>query len=532
VTTALAARDVFRVYATPRGSSVALQGLNLDVSSGEIVVVLGPSGSGKSTLLRVVAGFERPSAGSVQALGRDLGELSGRDLARYRSTELGFLEQHYTRALDGDLSAQDLVGQRLALLGATPREQRARAATLLEQVGLNDRAKSRPGELSGGEQQRIAVCAALVHSPRLILADEPTGELDRQNASVVYGLLRELVREQDCTAVIVSHDLAATGIADRVVHVRDGRVAAEAGAQGEELIVVGRGGWIQLPEHLVTRVGLRRHAEAHVDDGRIVLTPVDGATPAEPAAAVPGDERPPPRDPGATVVRVRGLGKTYRRGGVSTSAITQLDADFRAGELTVVTGPSGSGKTSLLLCLAGLEPPSEGEIEVGGVSLGALDRDERARLRRERIAYIAQQPDLIPFLTARENLEWALSLRGVALEQARTRAERALEQVGLTPRSSEATANLSAGERQRVSLARAVAAAPTVILADEPTAHLDKANAIVVSSLLARLAVDLGAAVVCAAHDPVVVERAHAELPLGAARAAAPRHQAFTASPR
>src|SRR4029453_6367470 len=100
VTTALAARDVFRVYATPRGSSVALQGLNLDVSSGEIVVVLGPSGSGKSTLLRVVAGFERPSAGSVQVLGRDLGELSGRDLARYRSTELGFLGQHYTGALD------------------------------------------------------------------------------------------------------------------------------------------------------------------------------------------------------------------------------------------------------------------------------------------------------------------------------------------------------------------------------------------------------------------------------------------------
>jgi ABC-type lipoprotein export system ATPase subunit len=530
VTTALAARDVFRVYATARSSSVALQGLNLDVSSGEIVVVLGPSGSGKSTLLRVAAGFEPPSAGTVHALGRDLGELSGRDLARYRSTELGFLEQHYARALDGDLSARDLVGQRLALLGATPGEQRHRAAALLERVGLSDRAASRPGELSGGEQQRIAVCAALAHSPRLILADEPTGELDRENASVVYGLLRELVREQDCTALIVSHDLAATGIADRVVHVRDGRVAAEEGAGGEELIVVGRGGWIQLPERLVRRVGLLRHAEAHVDDGRIVLTPVDGAAPAEPDAAVAGGERA-PGDPGAPIVRVRRLGKTYRRGGVSTSAITQLDADFRAGKLTVVTGPSGSGKTSLLLCLAGLEPPSEGEIEVSGVSLGVLDRDERARLRREQIAYIAQQPDLIPFLTARENVEWALSLRGVGLQEARTRAERALEQVALTPRSAEAAANLSAGERQRVSIARAVAAAPAVILADEPTAHLDKANAIVVSSLLARLAVDLGAAVVCAAHDPVVVEHAHAELPLGEPGVAAARHQVFTASP-
>jgi len=530
VTSALAARDVFRVYATPRGSSVALQGLNLDVSSGEIVVVLGPSGSGKSTLLRVVAGFEQPSAGSVHVLGHDLGELSGRDLARYRSTELGFLEQHYARALDPDLPALDLVGQQLALLGAPLRERQARAEELLERVGLGDRADSRPGELSGGEQQRIAVCAALAHAPQLILADEPTGELDRENAAVVYGLLRELVREQGCTALIVSHDLAATGIADRVVHVRDGRVAAEAGAGGEELIVVGRGGWIQLPEHLVARVGLRRHAEAYVDDGRIVLSPVDGAPPLEPPPAAADDGPSPARERGSPVVRVRALGKTYRRGGVA--AIAELDADFHAGELTVVTGPSGSGKTSLLLILAGLEPPSEGEIEVCGISLGALDRDDRARLRRERIAYIAQQSDLIPFLTARENVEWALSLRGVVLEEARARAERALEQVGLTPRSSEAAANLSAGERQRVSLARAVASAPTVILADEPTAHLDKGNAVVVSSLLAALAVDLGAAVVCAAHDPVVVEHAHAELPLGAAREASPRHQVFTASPR
>ena len=532
MTSALAARDVFRVYATPRGSSVALQGLNLEVSTGEIVVVLGPSGSGKSTLLRVVAGFERPSAGSVQILGRDLGELSGRDLARYRSTELGFLEQHYTRALDADLSADDLVAQRLALLGATPREQRARAEMLLDRVGLRDRADSRPGELSGGEQQRIAVCAALAHSPKLILADEPTGELDRENAAVVYGLLRELVREQGCTALIVSHDLAATRIADRVVHVRDGRVAAEAGAGGEELIVVGRGGWIQLPEHLVERVGLQRHAEASVEEGRIVLSPVDGTAPVEPAPEAAGDVPRSVRDRGAPVIRVSGLRKTYRRGRVMTPAIAQLDAEFHAGELTVVTGPSGSGKTSLLLILAGLEPPSEGGIEVCGVSLGALDRDERARLRRERIAYVAQQPDLIPFLTARENVEWALSLRGVALEEARARAERALDQVGLTLRSSEAAANLSAGERQRVSLARAVASAPAVILADEPTAHLDKENAIVVSSLLAALAVDVGVAVVCAAHDPVVVEHAHAELPLGAAREAAPRHQVFTASPR
>jgi ABC-type lipoprotein export system ATPase subunit len=521
MSSALTARDVFRVYTTPRGSSVALQGLNLDISTGEVVVVLGPSGSGKSTLLRVLAGFERPSAGSVHVLGRDIGELDGRALGRHRSTNLGFLEQHYTRALDPDLVARDLVGQQLALLGASPRERRTRADELLDRVGLRDRAESPPGELSGGEQQRIAVCAAIAHSPQLILADEPTGELDRENAAVIYALLRELVRENGCTALIVSHDLAATGIADRVVHVRDGRIAAEAGADGEELIVVGKGGWIQLPEHLISRVGLERHAQALVDDGRIVLRPVGVRKPiTEPLAEV--DHPRPAHARASPLVRLRGVSKTYRRGAVGTPAIARLDADLYAGELTVVTGPSGSGKTSLLLLLAGLEPLSEGEIELFGIPLGSLDRDERARLRRERVAYIAQQSDLIPFLTARENVESALALRGVGRDEARRRAELALERVGLTPLGSEDAANLSAGERQRVSLARAVAAAPLLILADEPTAHLDKANASIVSSLLASVAVELGVAVVCAAHDPVVIEHAHVELPLGRAEKPVP----------
>jgi putative ABC transport system ATP-binding protein len=128
-------------------------------------------------------------------------------------------------------------------------------------------------------------------------------------------------------------------------------------------------------------------------------------------------------------------------------------------------------------------------------------------------------------------VEWALGLRGVTTAEARDRASRSLEQVGLTARSSETAANLSGGERQRVSVARAVAVAPAVILADEPTAHLDKANAIVVSSLLAELAVELDAAVVCAAHDPVVIEHAHVELALGGTRPA-PAPQVFTPSPR
>jgi ABC-type lipoprotein export system ATPase subunit len=179
-----------------------------------------------------------------------------------------------------------------------------------------------------------------------------------------------------------------------------------------------------------------------------------------------------------------------------------------------VTGRSGSGKTTLLLVLAGLEAPTSGEVEVCGAPVEALDRDERARLRREHVAFVSQQLDLVPTLTARENVEIALTLRGVGQEEARSRSESALEALGLGARTEQRVALLSAGERQRVSLARAVASRPALLLADEPTAHLDESAATTTAVYLAHLAAEHGTAVVCATHDPVLIERAAAQIAL------------------
>src|SRR6476469_1908431 len=221
------ARELFCVYPGADGGVAALQGLTLDVEEGEVCVVLGPSGSGKTTLMRVLAGFERPSAGSVVVAGLNLGGLSERRLAEYRSTSLGYADQHYWRALAGELTAEQLVGVALGLQGAAEAERLARAHELLERVGLRDRSDAHPGELSGGEQQRIALCAALAHRPRLLVADEPTGELDELSAAAVYTLLAELSREEGVTALVVSHDPRSAAIADRVIHIRDGRVSEE-----------------------------------------------------------------------------------------------------------------------------------------------------------------------------------------------------------------------------------------------------------------------------------------------------------------
>ena len=226
-TTAIELRDVFRVHSTPEGDAAALQGLSLNVADGEVLAVLGPSGSGKSTLLRLLAGLERPSAGAVRVYGEELGKLPSRGLARYRSTMLGYADQHYARALAPELSARRLVALQLGLRGTIGEERLRRADALLERVGLAAKRDRRPGELSGGEQQRVALCAALAHRPRVFLADEPTGELDAATADQVYDVLGELVREHGCTTVIVSHDPESARIADRIVRIRDGRVSEE-----------------------------------------------------------------------------------------------------------------------------------------------------------------------------------------------------------------------------------------------------------------------------------------------------------------
>jgi ABC-type lipoprotein export system ATPase subunit len=378
---------------------------------------------------------------------------------------------------------------------------------LLERVGLGERRTAFPSSLSGGEQQRVAVCAALAHRPRLLLADEPTGELDEDSAGLVYGLIGELAREHGTTTVVVSHDPASGAIADRVVRVRDGRVSEEAArGEREETLVVGRGGWVRLPEELRAQARIATRVKARLQAGAIVLSPSgDGAT-AEIDHAVPSERR-----PGPVVAELRGVEKTFGE----RPLFIGLDAGFRSGLVTAVTGRSGSGKSTLLRLLAGLEEPDAGEVTVVGNDVRDLDRTARAELRRAHVGFIEQEPGLLPFLTARENVELGLTLRGVASEQARDEAASALAAVGLTERSEHRVGRLSAGERARVAVARAFAPRPALLLADEATARLDQENAVAVAALFVRLAEEFETAVVCATHDPRVIEQADEELVLG-----------------
>jgi energy-coupling factor transport system ATP-binding protein len=491
---AVEARDLFRLYATPQGTSVALQGLSLDVAQRELLVVFGPSGSGKTTLLRILAGLDRPSAGAVSVLGHDLRTLRGRALVEYRSRTLGYADQHYTRALAPELAARELVALRLALLGVDRTERERTADALLERVGLLDRRDALPAELSGGQQQRVAICAALSHRPKLFIADEPTGELDAQNAAQIYELIGGLAREVGATTVLVSHDPRSAAVADRVVQIRDGRVSAEDGAA-----VVNRGGWVRIPE----LEGVPRVRLEPAPDG-LHIRVSERRQEAEPPAA--------PHQ-GEIVARTKALARSYGESVVFRDVSLELES----GRLTAITGRSGSGKSTLLHLLAGLDLPTAGEVDVLGNPISRLDATGRANVRRAHIGLVSQGTDLVPFLTAQETVELALAMRGEPVST----ATKTLAAVGLAELSHQRVARLSMGERQRVAVARALAPRPKLLLADEPTARLDEANARAVGALFAELASGTGTAVVCATHDPALIDHAAVEVPLGtlAARA-------------
>jgi len=213
-----------------RGDQVipVLLDLDMDVAAGEFVALMGPSGSGKSTLLNLIAGIDKPSSGTIEIGGVDIAELSEGELADWRAANVGFVFQFYN--LLPVLSAQDNVELPLLLTGLSSRQRAERARLVLGLVGLADRADHYPNELSGGQQQRVAIARALVSDPLLIVADEPTGDLDRVTGEEILGLLEQLVVEMGKTIVMVTHDPKAAARARRLVHLEKGLLVDEVGA--------------------------------------------------------------------------------------------------------------------------------------------------------------------------------------------------------------------------------------------------------------------------------------------------------------
>jgi ABC-type lipoprotein export system ATPase subunit len=288
-------QDLFKIYKRADLEVVALRGVDLEVQPGEIIAIIGASGSGKSTLLNILAGLDRPSAGTVRVGSRDLLNISERDLVLYRRQDVGFVWQATARNLVSYLSVRENVELPMAISGTKRDRSKGWTTELLASLGLEDKAGRLPQQLSGGEQQRVAIGVALANQPPLVLADEPTGELDTENAAQVFELLGELNRVYQVTVVIVTHYPGVSQYVDRVVHIRDGRISSETharpsfqGAGGmveEEYLVVDRAGRLQLPPEYASV--FRRGGLARVDiaGDQVTIKPADG----QPSSSNEGD---------------------------------------------------------------------------------------------------------------------------------------------------------------------------------------------------------------------------------------------------
>ncbi len=268
------AQNLVKIYKTRDIEVLALQGLDLTVERGELIAIIGNSGSGKSTFLNMLGGLDTPSAGRLFVDGRNLFELTNRQKELYKRSTVGFVWQNNARNLFPYLSAMENVMTPMLLTGE--KNRRERAEHLLEIVGMSHRKGSRLGELSGGEQQRVAIAIALANNPKILLADEPTGSVDKDTADKIFDIFRKLSGEMGVTVVIVTHDVRLSKKVNRVVAIRDGRISSERILREQykdvfstdtiswgneetqdEYVILDRAGRLQIPEKLLKKLDLK-----------------------------------------------------------------------------------------------------------------------------------------------------------------------------------------------------------------------------------------------------------------------------------
>ncbi|MWA07177.1 ATP-binding cassette domain-containing protein [Actinomadura sp. LD22] len=273
--------NLVRIYKSEGIEVVALQGLDLLVDPGELIAVVGASGSGKSTLLNILSGLDVPTAGVARVAGSDLLTMSAKERLAFRREQVGFIWQQTARNLLPYLTAAQNVELPMRFAGRSRRERATRAADLLGMLGVGDCAGRRPAELSGGQQQRVAIAVAVANEPHVVLADEPTGELDTATATEVFAAFRRVNQEFGTTMVIVTHDAGVSERVDRTVGIRDGRTSSEVRRRdaddgtrtAEEYAVLDRAGRVQLPRGFTEALDMRERVRLALEDDHVGVWP-------------------------------------------------------------------------------------------------------------------------------------------------------------------------------------------------------------------------------------------------------------------
>ena len=291
--------SLVRIYQTDSVEVQALQGLDLLIHEGEMIAIVGASGSGKSTLLQVLAGVDAPTAGRARVAGHDLVDMSRAERVRFRRHVVGFVRQQAAGNLVPYLTASQVVDLPMSIAGTARHERRSRTEELLESLGVAHCAHRRPQQMSGGEQQHVSIAVALANRPQVLLADEPTGELDSETAEEVFAALRTANQRLGATVVVVTHDAAVSGQVARTVAIRDGRTSSEvlrsagsADAAGmvEEYAVMDRAGRVQVPREFREALELTRRVRIALAGDHVESRSGEGQADGKGHAEGPGEE--------------------------------------------------------------------------------------------------------------------------------------------------------------------------------------------------------------------------------------------------
>jgi len=489
------ARRLSKVYQTGAGGFSALKEINLQVFPGEFLGVVGKSGAGKTTLLNLLSGVSAISSGEVlfHANGNgngsgtavSLGLLDEDQLAEWRGKNVGIVYQSFE--LLPQLDLVDNVMIPLDFAGSyRPRISSQRALELLDLVELSEHLYKLPAHISGGQKQRVAIARALVNDPPLILADEPTGNLDTATAETIFQIFQRLV-ERGKTIVMVTHDSSLARRCSRTLYISDGEVVADR------------------------RTGTRRVSGAGSSAGGktqpvLETGTVPGAPLPEPAVAV-GLELSSSRkteQPAQVAITLREVVKTYVNAAGSFTALKRINLQMNYGQFVSIVGKSGSGKSTLLNMLTGIDHPTSGQVIIGGQDIYKMSESKRALWRGHNMGIVFQFFQLLPTLTLLENTMLPMDYCNVfSMSERPQRAFELLKMVGLEEQAHKLPAMVSSGQQQSAAIARALATDPPIIVADEPTGNLDSRSAGAIIRMFQELAA-LGKTILIVTHDPSI----------------------------
>lgn len=491
--------DVCKVYTTGAGDFNALNEITLDIYEGEFLGIIGKSGAGKTTLLNMISGVSEITSGKVLFYTREatnhtvkrvvvpVNSMSEDDLALWRGRNIGIVYQSFELMPQLSLVKNIMLPQDFAGL-YQPRISTERAMELLELVELTEHAYKLPAQISGGQKQRIAIARALVNDPPVILADEPTGNLDTVTAETIFQIFERLVAGGK-TIVMVTHDRSLKSRFSRRLFISDGEVVSDGGSA--ELTEKGYPSSQTGSENVLQEEAQAPEFAVDVVVGEIISN--DGETPRN------HSDKP--------AIILRDVVKTYVNAAGEFPALKGINLQMNYGQFISIVGKSGSGKSTLLNMLTGIDHPTSGEVIIGGKNIYEMSESRRALWRGRNVGIVFQFFQLLPTLSLLENTMLPMDYCGVY--QANERPDRAMEllkMVGLEEQAHNLPASVSSGQQQSAAIARALATDPPIILADEPTGNLDSRSADIILDLFKDLA-RRGKTIMIVTHDPSFTRR-------------------------